>query len=140
MDGRRWRSLGLEGAAFGALGEDGGGAERLDSGALPAFGGFRFDLRDQGGGELLPLLRREVLPAGEGRELEGFAGCILVGAEGLAATAGEVLLGAVEPPALERLARGQRFDAVDSRPFLKAFDQILLAAVTENVPEACDLR
>jgi hypothetical protein len=53
VDGRGGRALGLEGTAFGALGEDGGGAERLDSGALPAVGSFCFDLRHHGGGELL---------------------------------------------------------------------------------------
>jgi hypothetical protein len=47
---------------------------------------------------LLQLLRREILPAGEGRELQGLAGRVLVGAEVLAAAAGEILLGAVEPP------------------------------------------
>jgi len=72
------------------------------------------------------------LPAREGSELEGFAGRILVETEGLAATAGEVLLGAVESPALESLAGGQGLDAVDSRPFLKAFGQIFFAVVGET--------
>ena len=74
MDGRRGRALGFERVALGALSKDGGGAERLDSGAFPAFSGLRFDLRDHGGSELLPLFLREVLPVGEGSELEGFAG------------------------------------------------------------------
>jgi hypothetical protein len=47
---------------------------------------------------------------------------VLVGAEALAATAGEILLGAVEPPTLENLALGQSLDVVDFRTFLKAFD------------------
>jgi hypothetical protein len=140
MDGRRGRSLGLERTAFGALGQDGGGAERLDSGALSAVGGFRVDLRDYGDGELLPLLRREVLPAGEGSELEGFVGRVSVGAEVFAAAASEVLLGAVEPPALESLSFGQRLDAVDARPVLEAFHQALFDAVAEDVAEPRDLR
>ena len=81
-----------------------------------------------------------MLPAGERSELQGFAGRVLVGAEVLAAAAGEILLGAVEPPALERLSGGQRLDAVDSRPFLEAFHQVLFDAVAENIPESRDLR
>jgi hypothetical protein len=45
------------------LGKDGRGAEGLDSGALPADGGFFLDLQDQRGDQLLPLLRRQVLAA-----------------------------------------------------------------------------
>jgi hypothetical protein len=140
MDGGRRRPLGLEGPAFGALGQDGSGAERLEAGALSAVGGFTVDLRHHRGGQLLPLPRREVLPAGEGRELQGFAGRVLIVAEVLAATAGEILPGAVEPPALQDLSLGQGLDAVDSRPVRGAFHQALFDPVAEDIPESRNLR
>jgi hypothetical protein len=49
------------------------GAKRRNPGALPSGGGFRLDLRHQSGGPFLPLLRRQVLPAGKRIELQGFA-------------------------------------------------------------------
>jgi hypothetical protein len=81
MDGGRGRPLGLVGLALGTLGQDGCGSERLDSGALPARGSFPLDLRHQRGDLLLPLLRSEVLPAGQRIELQRFAGRILEGTE-----------------------------------------------------------
>jgi len=45
VDGRRGRSLGRERAALWILGQDGGGSERLDSGAVSTVRGFPVDLR-----------------------------------------------------------------------------------------------
>jgi hypothetical protein len=136
MDGRCGGPLGLERLALGILAQDGGGSERLDSGALSMDGGFPLDLRHQRGGLLLSLLRREVLPAGKRIELQGFAGRILEAADIFPATAGPVLLGAIEPSALQALPLRQRLDAVDARPVLETFDKALLAAVAEHVLEA----
>ena len=133
MDGWSGGSLGLGWLALGTLGEDGRGAEGLDSGALPVGGGFPLDFRDQRGGLFLPLLRRQVLPAGKRIELQGFASRILEGAELFPTAASEILLGAIEPPALEGFPLHQSLDAVDSGPFLKTSDQSFLAAVGKQL-------
>jgi hypothetical protein len=139
VDGRRGRPLGLEGAAFRILGQDGGGAEDLDAGALPAISGFPVDLRRHRGGELLPLLRRQMLPARERSELQGLAGRILIESKVFSPPASVVLLSAVEPPAFESGPLRQGLDAVDSRPIREAFDQTLFDPVAENVAESRNL-
>jgi hypothetical protein len=63
-DGRRGRPLGLEGAAFRILGQDGGGSEGQDSGALPAVSSLPVNLGHDRDDEL--LLRRQGVPAGRG--------------------------------------------------------------------------
>jgi len=66
-------------------------------------GGFSLDLRRHRGDQLLALLGRQVPQARERIELQGLAGGVLEAAEVVAASAGEVLLGAVEPPSLQGL-------------------------------------
>ena len=82
MDGRRGGLLRLGGLAQGVLGEDCLRAEGLYSGALSLRGGLRVDVHHQRGGPSLPMLRRQVLPAGERGELKGLAGRILEGSQG----------------------------------------------------------
>jgi hypothetical protein len=77
------------------------GPEGLEPGALPTVSGFPVDLGHHRGGQALPLLRRQVLPAGEGSELQGLAGRVLVEPEVFPPPASAVLLRAVEPPAFE---------------------------------------
>jgi hypothetical protein len=85
------------------LGEDGGAPEGFGTRAVTIGGGLSLELRRHRGDKLLALLGRQVLQARERIEFQGLAGGILEAAEVFAAAAGEVLLGAVEPPPFESL-------------------------------------
>jgi hypothetical protein len=80
-----------------------------------------------------------VLPAGKRIDLQSFAGRVLEGAEVFPAAVREILLGAVEPPALQRLALHQGLDAVDSGPLLEPGHQVLLTTVAEDVLQSLGL-
>ena len=133
VDGRCGRPLGLAGPTLGTLGQNLRRAKRLNPGALFSGGRFRLDLRHQRGDLLLPLLRRQVLPAGKRIESQSFAARILEAAEIFPAAAGEVLLSAVEPPALQSLPLDQSLDAVDARPVLETFDKPFLTTMGKQL-------
>lgn len=72
-------------------------------------------------------------------ELHRVGGRELQTREGLALAPSEVLLAAVEPEALERLAIQDGADGTDARPVSQALDQILLAAMGQDIAQPLDL-
>ena len=102
---------------------------------LPLPGGFLFDARLQAGDPVPVLLLREAFPAGQGREVDGQFGSVVVPAEALAPPAGGVLLGAAEPIALQRLAVQDGGQGVDARPVPDLLDQSLLDTLRGDIAE-----
>jgi hypothetical protein len=119
VEERRGRSLLMSGPVVGVLAQDRRGSQRLASRARPMDRGLRLDLLDEMDGPASPGLLGQVLPAGEGREAEGFRRGVLKTVEFLPAVAGGVFLGAVEPEAGRVLALKQRLGDVDAWPVLR---------------------
>ena len=123
MDEGSGGALGVGGAAVGMLAADGGGAEHLVSRVGSTRGGLLLDVGDHREGALSPGFLGEVLPAGERREAEGFERRVLEAVEVLPSPSGGVLLGAIEPVALEIDSVGERPGAMDSGPIPGTFRQ-----------------
>src|SRR5215216_1334336 len=121
------------------LGEDGGAAKRGLACALPFGGRLGLDLPDQLSDALPPLLRREILPAGQGLERQGLRRRKLLGVQPLAPTAGSVLPLPVEPDTFQRLAGEERLDGMGSRPLRETLHEVLFDRVRENVLQPPDL-
>src|SRR5215203_1950993 len=133
MEERRRRLLGALRSLVRLLALNGGNPENLASRSLALRRGVRLDLRDQIGGEPSLGLDREVLPAGQVREGERLGRSVAQAIEALPASAGGVLLGPVEPGALDSHALHERTRTVDARPFRDFFDEVLLDPMRENV-------
>src|SRR3954463_1012070 len=97
------------------------------------------DLVDQAERTPSPDLRGKVLPAGERREVYRLDARVLEAVEGLSPVAGGILLGAIEPVALEGFTLEQVPGGVDSRPILGPCDQAFFATVREEVLQPLDL-
>src|SRR5947209_526878 len=105
-------------------------------------GSFRFDLLLKGGNAPAVLLVGEMSPARNFGEDHGFFRRILERAVLFSATAGRMLLAAVEPVANQRSACEQRLNGMDAGPILKTFDKLLFNGLAEDVPQdsnLCDL-
>jgi hypothetical protein len=116
VDERRERSLGLGRLRERVLSEDGGPAERLDS---------RFGSASDG--------------IGVATEAYRFGFCELPSTELLAAQTRFPFPPPIEPGSFDRLAGEQGLHAVNPRPILGSGDQILLAAMRQNVDQVPDL-
>src|SRR4029077_7171120 len=123
----------------GMLAQDRRGSQRLAPRSRQVPYGLLCDLLDEVASPGAPSVLGQVLPAGEGREVQGLGSGELKAVEGLSPVAGRVLLSAVEPGAGEILALDQRLGDVDSRPVLGTRDEPFLAAVREEVSQPCDL-
>jgi hypothetical protein len=120
------RFLQAPGTVRRILGQDGRDSERLGSSPLPGHSGVLLDL-DGHVGDALPVgFRREVLPAGEGREDRGLGGGVAKAIDGLPLAACEVLLGAVEPGAGEGLVVRELPDGLETGPLPEVGNQVLL--------------
>ena len=133
------RFLQTRGAVVRMLAKDRRYAERLAAGPGSPDGGFRFDLSDHIESAVLPSVRGEVLPAGEGRESHRFAGRILEAIELFSALPGGILLGPAEPVPLDRFAIHEGSCGMDAWPVPGPLGQSLLDAVPKNIVQAGDL-
>src|SRR5262245_3578477 len=103
-------------AVLWIFGQDRRDAEHRLSRSQSLRGGLVLDLLDESLDTLLIGLVREVLPAGELREHDGFLCGIAVTVESLSPAACRVFLAAVEPIADQGLAVQESADAMDARP------------------------
>jgi hypothetical protein len=108
--------------------QDGVRTSGLDAGPLPGGGAFLLDLLHQAGDPCLTTLRREIPPARQGLEGQSLRRRVLETVELLSLPAGHVLLGPVEPQALQDLAVEEGSHGVDPRPVPEALDQILFCS------------
>ena len=121
------------------MAEDLYSAEGLDSRRRSPGGGLGDDRLDQLGDPVTVLLGREMPPAGQGRERHDLGLRELADTELLAALARFPFFGAIEPGPLDRLAGEERRNTVNPWPILGPGDQVLLAAVRQDVGQAADL-
>ncbi len=145
--GRLRRRPEAGGAIERALVTDPVHADGLGAELVAELGGGGFDLGDHPGDALADLGSRQVLPAGEGRELElighhegaavdRLGRSVPAGRLALGLAVGLVLDGAGVLHAGNRLAVDQRFGAVQALPFRDAGHEILFQGVREEVAEA----
>jgi hypothetical protein len=121
----------------------------LSQDALRTFRGTIVDLAPEGGLTLdvvddlrdapLVLLTRQVLPAGERREVDRVRRGVAQPFEGEAPAPVGVFPGTVEPVALKGLFLQQCADGGDSGPVSQALDERFLAAMRQDVPQPLDL-
>ena len=101
--------------------------------------GLFYDLVNQAERPSSPDLRWKMLPAGERRKVQCLDACVLETAKFLSSVTGGVLLGAIEPVALEVFALDQSPRDVHSRPVLGTCDKAFFTAVREQVLQSLDL-
>ena len=121
----------------GILSEHRGNAQRANSRGLPSSSRLLVDAPNQGGDPPALLFDRQVAPTRERIELDGLGGRVLVLAEGLSPAAGGRLPGAIEPIALERLARNTSPCPVWATSIGSAKGQPELRGKTARISFAC---
>ncbi len=130
---RRRRAGELFGPVQRILGQDRFDSQNLGPRLFSHGCGFGFDVLSQGGDALAVGFRREMSPAGEGREDHRLGRRILEATLLLAANPGGMLLAAIKPMTGHRSAFEQGSIEVDAGPILNPFHELLFDALCQNI-------